>query len=47
MKVSVLSVLAFDKFWANVNVIGPTGEIQLIPSPVEDLNSLLSSIAAS
>ena len=36
------TVEAFDKFWANINVIGPRGDIQLAATPVEDLILLLS-----
>jgi hypothetical protein len=39
----VISVDALDKLVAKVKVIGPTGDIQLALTPVDDLILLLSS----
>ena len=38
---------AFEIFVDNINVIGPKGEFQLAATPVDDLISLLSSMALS
>ena len=45
--VALVPVLAFDKFWENVKVIGPIGDIQLATAPADDLILLLSSILLS
>ena len=42
LKLSVSSVLAFDKFVDKIKVIGPRGESQFAATPVEDLSLLLS-----
>ena len=44
LKLCVSSVSAFFKFCAKLNDIGPIGDAQFRPIPVEDLILLLSSI---
>ena len=47
LKLSVLSVSAFDKLVEKTNERGPIGESQLAASPVDDLILLLSSMLLS